>query len=303
MYVLVIMFVIISASALAIYLLKYFVWQPQIDREAEAAPRITLAEAKGFWEAIEKDTLPMAKAQVQNRAPLSPSESRIGGPALAIGDDHTWPHGDNQTQFPMEMIAQINFADLPELEDFPSSGILQIFTSFEMLNDSGECDRVIRWEPNPTGEKMLEIPPELKKKHREVKDLSLKTRRIGLPLTFVHQMAPGNFLNLPYAESDPIYENRLGENDEVEAMLAGWEERGNKIIEAYGTHWVGGHPSFIQEDIRDCGDRQDLNRVLFHMGYDHEINVGNAGDVNVLISREALLARDFQKAFLTWDCS
>lgn len=99
-------------------------------------------------------------------------------------------------------------------------------------------------------------------------------------------------------------ENRLPESEEVAAFMDDWEARTEQIVNGYGDHWVGGHPRFVQQDVRGSyPECQKLNRILFHMGCDDEINLGDSGELNVMISREALLQRDFQKAYLTWDCT
>ena len=101
-------FVVVVATFFAVvHLLDRFVWQPKRKKEAEAAPRVTLAEVKSFWDDIEKSNLPIAKATVQNRPPLTPQESRIGGAPLAIGNDAVWPR--NANNFPMALVAQIKF--------------------------------------------------------------------------------------------------------------------------------------------------------------------------------------------------
>ncbi|SHH84983.1 YwqG family protein [Marivita hallyeonensis] len=294
---------VIATLFAAPWLMNRLVWQPRLRREAEGAPRITLAEAQSFWNAIEECALPIAKAIVQSRPPSSPQESRIGGAPLAIGQDTSWPRNPHN-DFPMAFVAQVNFSELPRLEGFPTRGVLQIFSSFEMIDDTGECDRVIRWEPDPQTDQLLVVPDEIQKTTRQTRDFSEKARRVGLPLIFEPDVAPGNPYNWPFEESDPSMENRLPESEEVAAFMDNWEARTEQIVNGYGDHWVGGHPRFVQQDVRaSCPECQNLNRILFHMGCDDEINLGDGGELNVMISREALLQRDFQKAYLTWDCA
>lgn len=290
----------IGAGFFAIaHLLDFFIWSPKRRREAEAAPRITLCEVNQFWESIERDALPMAKAHVQARAPTHPQESRIGGQPLAICNGAAWPWSGD---FPMAFVAQINFSEMTALDEFPKQGILQIFTSFEYEGD-GSHIRVIRWEPNPSTEDLLEIPKEVRKTTRQTRDISERARCVGLPLEFARHFAPANPYNWPYDERDPIYENRLAGSDDVQRILDGWEDRSEAIRASYGDHWVGGHPSFVQTDIRHDPDLQYLDRVLFHLGCDDDINLGDSGELNVLIAIDDLVARNFEKAYLTWDCS
>jgi uncharacterized protein YwqG len=283
-------------------LLDRFVWQPRRKREAAAAPRITLSEAQLFWGSIKDSALPIAKATVQARPPRSPQESRIGGPPLAIGADKSWPRSAHNG-FPMAFIAQVNFSELPNMEGFPKRGVLQIFSSFELVDVMGGCERVVRWDADPHTDELIAIPDEIQKTTRKTKDFSETARQVGLPLVFETDMALGNPYNWPFEESDPSMENRLPESEEVAAILEGWEKRSERILAGYGDHWVGGHPSFVQYDVRsEYSACRYLDRVLFHLGCDNEINLGDAGLLNLMISRDALSKRDFQSAYLTWDC-
>lgn len=287
----------------ATYLLEKFIWAPKRRREAEEAPRITISEAQSFWNAIDEDAVPIAKANVQDRDPDSPQESRIGGSPLAIGHDRAWPRSA-YSSFPMAFIAQINFEELPEIDDFPNRGILQIFTSFEMTDENGRCEHVIRWESDPKTADLLEIPDGIMKTTRQTRDISERARRKGLPLIFKADTAVGNPYNWPHEENDLCYQNRLPENAEVAKILENWENKCDQIVEGYGVHWVGGHPSFVQYDVRgEHAELSNLNRVIFHLGCDDDINIGDAGELNVLINKEDLLNQNFKKAYLTWDCT
>ncbi len=283
------------------FLMNRFVWEPQRRREEEAAPRITLEEVRSFWDAVEADTLPMAKATVQKREPSSPQESRIGGPPLALDADATWPRSASN-DFPMAFIAQVNFAEILELEDFPTKGILQIFTSFDMIDETNACEHVIRWDPDPVGQEMMDVPEEILGRGRTWY-YSEKARKTGIHIAFEKAMAVGDPANWPYAEEMLSYPNRLPESDEISEKMSAREKRVDRIIAGYGTHWVGGHPRFVQYDVRtEVPATRHLDRVLMHVGADDEVNLGDIGLLNVLISREDLLRRNFDKAYLTWDC-
>ena len=106
-------------------------------------------------------------------------------------------------------------------------------------------------------------------------------------------------------DKNPLFdvEDRLPENSEVESALNVLIERMDVLDQEVGTHWIGGHPDFVQGDIREYhADTRHLDRVLLHLGCDDDINLGDAGMLNVMISSEDLKACNFQKAKLTWDC-
>ena len=60
----------------------------------------------------------------------SPFESSFGGTPY-LPKDFEYPHTENYnqrgTQIPMILLAQINFEEVPNFENFPEKGILQIF--------------------------------------------------------------------------------------------------------------------------------------------------------------------------------
>lgn len=81
------------------------------------------------------------------------------------------------------------------------------------------------------------------------------------------------------------------------------EAREDAIVARYGTHWVGGYPSFVQQDVRyDDPVLERLNRVLLHLGQDSNVEVGDAGTLNVMIAEDDLRNRRFDRAYLAWDC-
>lgn len=99
------------------------------------------------------------------------------------------------------------------------------------------------------------------------------------------------------------WHNRLPESDDVVAQLEAFEKAEELESTAAPTHWVGGHPDFVQEDVRFDPDWQEMDRVLLHLGFDNDLCLGDAGMLNVMISRRDLRNRAFDKVICTWDCS
>lgn len=277
--------------------------QMRRQRAIKAAPRITKAEVDAFWAQIKAATLPMAKITVAKAVPKSPLQSRIGGAPFVMGEER-WPLSVHDGS-PMLFLAQINFAEVPPIADFPSSGLLQLFAAADarghLENTESSEDRVLRWFPDPQGSATLSVP-EAFKALKKPGSLSLRAMHDGLGLLFRAAEAAANPYNWPYDVLAPDYDGRLGETPNVQERLQGWEARVERIVDGYGTHWLGGQPKFTQSDIRAEPDLQGLNRVLLHLGFDDNICLGDAGDLNLMIRDTDLKTRDFQKAFCTWDC-
>jgi uncharacterized protein YwqG len=273
-------------------------------RKMRAAPRITQAELDAVRQSFAAATLPMAKMIMTGAAPSSATQSKIGGEPFADSPDLEWPTCAEGGS-PMLFLAQINFAELPELPDFPGSGILQLFAvanaKGHIENTESEETRVIRWFPTATGQLTLKVP-QVFQAIRKHGTLSAKGMSAGLAVSFVRAEAKANPYNWPFDEVGPNIYGRLGETPEVEKGKMKLEAEGDAIRESYGTHWVGGHPSFVQGDVRYQPGLRDLDRVILHLGFDEDVCLGDAGELNLMIRRRDLLARDFQKAFCTWDC-
>lgn len=273
-------------------------------RTMRAAPRITRAELDTFRESLAAATLPMAKMIVTGAAPTSATASKIGGAPFADTLQLEWPTS-RENGSPMLFLAQINFADMPPLPDFPTTGILQLFAAADArgnLEDiQAEETRVIRWFADPQGNLALKVPQVLQEL-QERGTLSQRGRVAGLAVTFLRAEAVACPYNWPFDDVGPDMHGRLGETPEIEKEKLKLEAEADSIRESYGTHWVAGHPSFVQGDIRGKPELSALDRVILHLGFDEDVRIGDAGELNLMIQRQDLLARDFQKAVCTWDC-
>jgi len=77
-----------------------------------------------------KHSLPAIELEPAGPAPATPGGTRIGGPVwLAAGE--AWP-ADPEGR-PMSFLAQVDFAELPPLPDYPTSGVLQFFLARDDL--------------------------------------------------------------------------------------------------------------------------------------------------------------------------
>ncbi len=274
-------------------------WDPRLDR-----PRITHAEIDTFEASLEAATLPMAKIEVVEGAEMTAASSRIGGAPYCDETAPNWPE-DSKGNSALRFVAQINFAEMEPMDGFPSAGLLQLFYLIEQNGDFGAEDDPsawrVRWFDTPTGDETLPVP-EFFKEIKNDAAFSERATNVGLPTRFTSSQAPGNPYGWPHDEASPVWSNRLAETPEVDERLRDLEGKFGQIREDYGTHWVGGQPSFAQFDVREEPELRDLDRVLFHLGADDDICLGDAGELNLMISQENLRNRRFDLAYCTWDC-
>jgi uncharacterized protein YwqG len=272
------------------------------------APRITGAELDRLQARLAAATLPVAWVTLVTEPPPGATTSRIGGRPYADSPRRKWPVRGKECQ-PMLFLAQINFAEVPPLEDFPRKGLLQLFGLTDKRGDlefmDKPADRVIRWYPDPEGTLTLPVPDALSQL-RKRGSFSQRLIRDGFGMTFAAGTAPASPYNWPYFEDHPDIERRMAENEEVERRVMDWDKSVEAMIERDGEehrNWIGGHPRFVQEDVRSEPRLRKLNRVLLHLSSDDDICIGDAGELNLMISRKDLRNLQFDKAYYTWDCS
>jgi len=121
--------------------------------------------------------------------------------------------------------------------------------------------------------------------------------RFGLGLRFEPSQAPGNCDNDEFDALAPDDFNRMGETETVAAQLGtAFTEKRDQTREGNGVHWVGGHPSFVQNDVRGDPENRALDRVLLHLGVDDDVCIGDSGELNLLISKEDLADLAFERS-------
>lgn len=233
-------------------------------------------------------------------------QSKMGGhPYLPLGMCH--PSNANGER--LQMIAQINFAELPPNEIYPTQGILQFYIDAEDdltgLNFDDQTDQtgfrvifhehitqdisqlqpfdpkqVIDYEYSPVqGEYAIEF--EVKQQYISVMDQSFA------PLMF---------------DVDDIYAvaDQFEGGDFYEDFLEVYADKFNS-----NGHRLGGYPYFTQSDPR-YKDELTAYVLLLQIDTDEEEGVdimwGDAGVANFFILPQDLKNKDFSKVLYNWDC-
>ena len=249
--------------------------------------------------------------------PLSLTASKFGG----------LPYWERTDEFPRDedgkplyLLAQIDFADVPHLPDFPEKGLLQIFVQADDLwgcdfNSEQKNWRIVYHKSISSIMAMSEA---------ELRAMGVKTasdekdedeylpfeKEYALSfekqLTFVHPNCDDQFDDTVQAIAQelgfPVFDGGAldwFEEDDYNAFCVG---------EDYAQHQIGGFPNFTQNDVRRVGDV-----LLFQMdsemgngedgkSKDWEILWGDCGIANFFISREDLKNLDFSNVLYNWDC-
>lgn len=256
------------------------------------------AQAYRAWQA--KHALPAVDLVPAGPAPSTQGGTRIGGPVwLAAGEP--WP-ADRKGK-PMVFLAQVDFAAMPRLPDYPKNGVLQFFIAHDQMYGADfqrpeRSDFRVIWRPAFTRGGRLE-----RNRFHEV-----KINGIDSPLEG-KQALVGVALRPQRTERVPTYNDWKFARDFAELYHRNGWSRLNALLDAHfgeepEIHHVGGHPEFVQDDWRMFRpEYRKADRVLLNLWSDKTLMWGDAGQGQFLISREDLKKRDFSKVFYQWDCS
>lgn len=194
------------------------------NRARDAAPPITMAEVQRALDEMERFKLPVARLVVDEAAKPGPLDTKIGGQPWRASDDDVWPV--SKAGEPMIFLAQINFAQIAPLADFPEDGLLQLFFDpYSLDYDDLEhgFKHTARWFPEAAGDRMLPLPTGLPKlKSVDNPFVNRSAFEIGLAFRIEHAILEPSSYVLPISKMTGfLHALRHPENDEVRAVLEG----------------------------------------------------------------------------------
>lgn len=259
--------------------------------------------------------LPALRLTPDLDAAIEAGGTRIGGPVW-LADDAVWPVGKDGR--PLEFVAQLDFAAMPPLEDYPSDGLLQLFIGRDDLHGANfdaplEANIRLIWHPDgPVGGRL--VPPPRLPRYDDPDDdgyasspFTGREREQGVPLRAKSvAMMPQP---LTYAWEGLLRDLGIdGRADAVDAMA---EDLWNDHLGS--AHHVGGHPVFTQTDYRcdlwtsgaiaSASPYRAFDRVLFQLTSGNGLQWGDMGEANLMIRHADLLACRFDQVIWWWDCS
>ncbi|SDY11191.1 YwqG family protein [Thermoactinomyces sp. DSM 45892] len=232
-------------------------------------------------------------------------QSKFGGkPYLPLTVDHPVDENGN----PMMLLAQLNFEELPRLEFFPESGILQLFISYDDdlwgLNfDDPTNQKNFRTVYYPV---LMNDESSLVTQFSHIDEINGK--EMYTPITEEYQLS----YQLKYeavSSGDHRFERftsgKINLDSEVEVdgeMSDMWEH----VVDALSAweHKVGGYPAFTQEDPRYRHSDYDilLLQIVSDDSEGNDIMWGDFGVGNWFIKKKDLLNQNFSKVLYNWDC-
>lgn len=237
-------------------------------------------------------------------------QSKVGGdPYLPKGADYP-RHPDGHA---LTLLAQINFAEVPKLPDFPEKGILQFF--IDGTNETcGRNDDNLCLQDGFRVVYYADVSENIDDLVTDFSPYAVENDEYGLPFTGQYAMAFKQYKQvITYSdfhcytvfgfpeycseEWDNLGDEEVAEIEEVEGYFADVSETG---------HRIAGYPFFTQDDPRKHDEALQDYVLLFQLDTDcHDgkaIMWGDAGVGNFFIRPDDLKKLDFSKVMYTWDC-
>ncbi|BES99990.1 Hypothetical protein NTJ_12807 [Nesidiocoris tenuis] len=288
---------------------------------SNALPEIPagLAECADKIRASAKDALRLSLKPAKD---LPLWQSKVGGvPYMPLTNEYPKnPEGD-----PLKLLAQINFSEMPQLPNFPETGILQFFIDpfDEFLGLGGDFDhtnqkryRVLYFDSVEKDMSRLRTEDPLKTEGSRI----INTANAKESLEHNWPLAGGNQFSI---EFEPFRQVMTSDDYRVGVSFFGcnpdlpWHEQyatKPEFFDMYDEtfkgsgHQVGGYPYFTQEDPRGSSPELRGFELLFQLDSETfapgvEITWGDMGVANFFIRPEDLEKRDFSKVMYNWDCT
>lgn len=273
-------------------------------------------EMAEFRAAFDKSALPFATAEGKVGKTSVYDSKLLGVPYMPKGFEYPRdPDGR-----PLKLLAQINFADVPPLPDYPDTGILQFYISddidsrkqawglqfyskklydadkrFELMQ-SQEYFRVV-WHTSVTeneNELTREVPAG-REGFLPVVDEAKLTFTAGTSYP-----GPADYrFNKVFGGNGWEFFDRFGDQAESVAV------RYSSHVTVRSIAWVGGYADFTQWDPREHAPDEDW-LLLFELASSSsldqpEVMWGDAGIGAFFIRPEDLRRRNFSRVLYTWD--
>lgn len=224
-----------------------------------------------------------------DKDPLELQQSKfLGKPFIPEGMEYPKDKSGN----PMVLVAQINFSELPHLDGFPTSGILQLYFS------------TTEWWDMPGTEKIVYITEENlnKSQSNACPTLDIKSYE-ELPIWKIHKLDFKKALDTGSSEDCQFSFDFGGKDywDFEETLTEEEKESFNEYFTSEG-HKIGGYGFFTQGDPRDYSADQATDIQLLQLDTDDEIMFGDSGVGHLFISPENLANGELEKAYFYWDC-
>lgn len=217
-----------------------------------------------------------------------------------LGGNPYWPKSDEfptYKGYPMVLLAQLNFSELPKIPGFPTTGLLQFFCG----TWSGWGKDVVSCVYHETfldeADMLIDIPrsPIMDDYPPFTEMCMVKAKEEEIPMGVPDR----KFIETIMPIFNSIFDEKLEKPGDV------WHNPNmDKILDIIYDHndggtRVGGHPYFTQDDRRS--DEDEI--LLLQIDSEGGMMWGDCGIANFFISKSDLASKKFKgNVMFTWDC-
>ena len=252
-----------------------------------------------FHKKTERDTIRLKPTRVTKDD--NPTTSKIGGHPY-------WPEDkDYPTKKGRELIlvAQINFAELPHIKDFPTKGIFQVFCEYDDGPSDDDCVFVYHEDVGKSIDTSNKPTLDPRNSFTDGTYYLTGTKTVMYMCDIYSDVDGLNeiFMNIFNKEFGTNIQ-RIRKIDDVFGrdgldMVYDYIS-GKKAKETWGTR-IGGYPNFTQNDPR-IGANASKNRLLLQLDSEAGMMWGDCGIANIFVSDKDLKAGNLTNALFNWDC-
>lgn len=240
-------------------------------------------------------------------------DSKVGGTPY-IPNSFEYPHSITNDE-PLRLLAQINFEQMPPLENFPTKGILQFYIQDTYENMYGldfnipttqKDFRIVYHESIDYSANNLDKLPIIKQCD-EFDFIVEKECKLVPKLISQHiLMCDVDFWNILENTFIELYPNASKQEFEDFVEI----DKNNEYIwdscfsEKFGYHNMGGYPYFTQSDPREDNSYKDYTTLLLQLDTDDTSGImwGDSGVGNFFIKPHDLKNLNFNDVLYNWDC-
>ncbi len=210
-----------------------------------------------------------------------------------------------KTGEPLALLVQINFDTFKSIPNYPETGILQIYISTEDygMNFNDQTDN--------TGFRIIYHKDIIEDTSKLLNEIPYNTE--DLPYQKEYKLIPTEpykmYASMKEADFEPTFVEEYNKlrNANAEYIDDIDEELERALYERNESQylWLGGYPTFTQDDPRTTPKYSKYDLVLFASDTysdDYDFMWGDAGTAQFFITEEALKNLDFSDILYNWDC-
>ncbi len=233
-----------------------------------------------FLQHIQKSAKSSIKLTLTKEA-ATLTDSKVGGKPW-LPPEMPYPQDEDGNNY--LFIAQINWAQMPRLDGYPTSGLTSFFVkeddTFGLMDESYQ---VLHFEEIIDTQEIDPFQPE---------DPDVYSPVLGGPYKLTGKREPQY---VPHRDPQAVNFQLPTDEDQV-AYSKYWD-----YADASGSR-IGGYPYFTQAYVNQDGWELLLQLDIEGDNHDYYVSWGDSGVGNFFIRREDLLRLDFSKVSYTWDC-